>query len=332
MATVGTNNLTLTDISRRLNADGKVDAIVEVLNETNDMLEDMSFVECNDGTHHKSTIRTGLPTPTWRKLYGGVGSSKSSTRQVVDSCGMLEALPSVDAKLLELSGDPAGVRLSEERPHIEAMNQAVADTFWYGSLTTTPERFEGIHSRFNVLSTDPTLSGYNVFDGGGTGSDNASVWGIVWGPQTVHMLYPKGSRAGLQQQDLGKQLVDADDSSGKYLAWISHYEWDLGLCVRDWRAVVRICNIDVSNLEAESSAANLVKLMIRASERVKGKNLGRFVWYMPERLRTMLRLQMLGNSNVNLTFDTVEGKEVMRFDGAPVRKSDALLLTESQIT
>ena len=330
MATVGTRNLTLADVSRRLDPKGKVDKVVELLNETNEMLMDMVFVECNDGTTHKSTIRTGLPGGTWRKLYGGIQSTKSSTQQVVDTCGMLEALPKIDIDVVDKSGDPQGTLLSEHTPHLEGLNQDVSDAFWYGDTTLNPEQFHGLHQRYNVLSTDKTLSGYNIIDGGGTGSDNCSVWMITWGDTLCHMLYPKGSKAGLNQDNLGKQLTAADDNSGDFLAYVTHYKWDIGLCVRDWRAVGRICNVDISNLEAESSAADLIKLMIRLSERVKGS--GRRAWYMPERVRTMLRIQMVDNTNVNLTFDNVEGKQVMSFDKIPVRVSDALLLTEARIT
>jgi hypothetical protein len=91
-------------------------------------------------------------------------------------------------------------------------------------------------------------------------------------------------------------------------------------------------------LEAEASAADLVKLMIKLSERVKGS--GKRVWYMHERVKTMLRIQMLGANasttsfkfNVNLTFENIEGKPVMMFDGDPVRTNDAQLLTEAALS
>ena len=330
MATVGTKNLTLTDVSRRLDPKGKVDKVVELLAENNEILDDMVFKECNDGTSNKGTVRTGLPTATWRKLYGGVQSTKSSTAQIVDSCGNLEAIPKIDCDVVDLSGDPAGALLSEHTPHIEGMSQQLADTLFYGNTDTNPERFMGLHERYNVLSTDPTLSGYNVLSGGGAGVDNTSIWLVTWGDNTCHGLYPKGSKAGLMYDNLGKQLTTADDSSGDFLAYVGHYKHQVGLAVKDWRSVGRICNIDVSNLEAESSAADLVKLMIRLSERVKGS--GKRAFYMHERVRTMLRIQMLTNANINLTFENIAGKKVMTFDGIPCRESDAILMTEAVIS
>ena len=333
MATVGTRNLTLGDVAKRLDPKGKVDKIVELLNEPHEVLEDATFMECNDGTNHKTTVRTGIPSGTWRKLYGGIASTKSSTKQVVDSCGMLEQLPLIDCDVVDKSGDPSGTMLSESKPHLEGMRQDVESTLFYGDTDVYTERFMGLAPRYDAYTRatpDDDYSDYNVFNGGGSGSDNTSVWLVTWGDMTAHMLYPNGSKAGLSQGGTTKQLVDADDSSGKYWAYATHFKWDVGFSVKDWRGCGRICNIDVSNLESESSAADLIKLMIKLSERVEGN--GRRVWYMHPRVRTMLRIQMLGKTNVNLTFDTVEGRKVMTFDDVPIRASKKILLTESAVS
>ena len=335
MGTVGTRNLTLADIARRLDDNKQIDTIIEIINTFNPITDDMIVREANQGTTNKTTVRTGLPTPTWRKLYGGVQSSKSSTMQVVDSVGMLEALPKIDVDVVEKSGDPAGTLLSEHMPHLEAMAQEVESTVWYGDTDVYPDRFMGLSPRYSVLSTDNTKSGYNVFDAGGTNADNTSVWLLTWGDNTLHALVPKGSKAGLHFKKIPNQLVAADDGSGDFEAIVTKYKWDIGLTLRDWRSCGRICNIDVSSLEANSSAANLVKFMIRLSERLRGAS-GKRIWYMHERVRTMLRLQMLGsdgtnNTNVNLTFETVEGKKVMMFDGIQIHVSDKLLLTEARV-
>ena len=86
-------NPTLMDFARREDADGKISTIVELLAQSNEILEDMTFVEGNLPTGHKTTIRTGLPSATWRLLNYGVQPSKSTTRQVTDSCGMLKRSP-----------------------------------------------------------------------------------------------------------------------------------------------------------------------------------------------------------------------------------------------
>lgn len=332
MSTLGTYNLTLMDVAKRKDPDGKTAKIVELLDQKHEIIDDAVFVECNDGTNHKTTARTGIPDPTWRKLYGGVKSTKSSTKQVIDSCGMLEMLPKIDVDVVDKSSDPQGTLLSEHQPHLEGMRQTLESTLFYGDTTIYPERFLGLHPRFDAYTRatpDDTLSDYNVITGAGSQSDNTSIWLITWGDTACHMLYPKGSVAGLTQKNMGKLLTAAEDSSGDFEAYVTKYKWDVGLSVRDWRSVGRICNVDVSNLESGSGAADLITLMIKLSERVEGN--GRRAWYMHPRVRTMLRLQMLAKTNVNLTFDTVEGRRVLAFDDVPIRASKKILLSESAI-
>ena len=61
------------DVAARMAPDGKIDPqIVEMLNETNEILDDVTVIEANGFTEHKTTVRSGLPTGTWRKLNYGV--------------------------------------------------------------------------------------------------------------------------------------------------------------------------------------------------------------------------------------------------------------------
>lgn len=126
-------------------------------------------------------------------------------------------------------------------------------------------------------------------------------------------------------------LLDA--AQGRYQGYRTHYKWDTGLTLRDWRYVVRIANIDVSDLKADFSTggANLIDLMIQATELIPAFGNGRPVFYMPRKLRSTLRRQMINTKNVNLTLETVEGKRVTMFDEIPVRRTDAILLTEARV-
>ena len=89
MATLAVTNPTLADVAKATDPDGKIATIVEILNETNEMLDDMVWVEGNLPTGHRTTVRAGLPSPTWRKLYGGVQPTKATNVQVTDTTGML---------------------------------------------------------------------------------------------------------------------------------------------------------------------------------------------------------------------------------------------------
>lgn len=329
MATVGDMNLTLSDWAAR-REDKKIAKIVEILNDTNPILEDMVFVEGNLPTGHKTTIRSGLPSVTWRLLNYGVQPSKSRTVQVTDSCGMLEAYAEVDKALADLNSDTAAFRLSEDKAFLEAMNQEMASTVFYGNTATDPEKFMGLAPRYNLTTAE---NGGQILDAGGTTTDLTSVWLVVWGENTVHGIFPKGSPTGLNHKDLGEQTLE-DAAGGKYQGYRTHYKWDAGLVLRDWRYVVRIANIDISDLKKDKSgsSADLVDLLVQALELVPNLGMGKPVIYANKSITSMLRRQITNTSNVHLTLDQVAGKRVLSFDGVPVKKCDAILSAEDKVS
>ena len=332
MATLSAIHPTLLDVTKRLDPEGNIDAIAELLSQTNEVLDDMVWLEGNLPTGHRTTVRTGLPTPTWRKLYGGVQPTKSTTAQVTDACGMLEAYSETDKALADLNGNTAAFRLSEDRAHIEGMNQEFASTLFYGNESTEPEAFTGFAPRFNSTSAN---NGENVISGSGSGSDNNSIWLVCWGPNTVHGIYPKGSVGGLQFQDKGQVTIEnIDGSNGRMEAYRSHYRWDCGLTVRDWRYVVRVANVDLSDLTKNAaSGADLIDLMTQAVEQVPNINLGKPVFYVSRTIRSFLRRQIMNKvANSTLTMEQVGGKLVTLFDGIPVRRVDALAANEAVVS
>lgn len=331
MSVLSVVNPTLLDVTKRLDPKGNIDMIAELLAETNEVLDDMTFIEGNLPTGHRTTVRSGLPSVTWRKLNYGVQPSKSRTVQITDNCGMLEAYAEVDKSLADLNGNNAAWRLSEERAFIEAMNIEMAQTLFYGNEGTEPEAFTGLAPRFNSKTAENAI---NLVDGGGVAgqTDCTSIYLVVWGPNTVHGIYPKGSKAGLQTQDLGEQTL-TDAAGGRYQGYRTHYKWDTGLTVRDWRYVVRIHSVDVSTLiKTGASGTDLIDCMTQALEIVPNLNLGRPVFYCNRLVRSFLRRQIANKvGNSTLTMDSVAGKHVVAFDGIPVRRCDQLLSTETSL-
>lgn len=331
MARIGDTVATLGDVAKRLDKDGKIDKIVEIMADTNEILDDMLFQEGNLPTGHKTTIRTGLPEVAWRLLNYGVPQSKSQTQQITDTCGMLEAYAEVDKNLADLNNNTAAFRLSEDQAFLQAMNKAMAETLFYGDTNKHPERFLGLAPRFATLDTSLAATAENVINAGGTGNSLTSIWLVAWGANTIFGIYPKGSKAGFQHKDLGEvtlQMTLPDGRTGQYQGYRTHYKWDMGLVVRDWRYVVRIANINLASI----TDAKLIECMIEASERLPDEKLGRPVWYMNRSTRTRLRLAKTNKNNVQLTPETVEGKKVLTFDGIPVKRTDGIINTESKVT
>ncbi len=328
MAFQQTGAMTLTDWAKRQDPDGKSASIVEMLSQTNEVLQDMMFVEGNLPTGHRTTVRTGLPAVAWRMLNYGVPQGKATTAQVTDTVGMLEAFSSVDKDLVELSGNYNEFRLSESRAFLEAMNQEMARTVFYGDTDLEPEKFLGLSPRFSDLSAD---SGENIVDAGGsTAAGNSSIWLVCWSDQTCHGIFPKGSKAGLQHEDLKIETVE-DENGDKFRAYQDHWQWKAGLVLRDWRYVVRIANIDVDALVSDTNAPDLLELLIRAHHKLPNPNMGKCAIYANRTVRTMLDTQAQRKNNVQLYIDSAAGKPQTMFWGIPIRTCDAISVTEDPI-
>lgn len=319
---------TLADLVSRLDADGKVAPIAEILNEELPILKDLRFVECNKVDGYLHTIRTGLPTPTWRKLYGGVQPSKSATAQVTDTCGNLESYSQVDKDIADLNGNTAAWRLSEERPFIEAMGQEMARTMFYGDTDKNPERFMGIASRYNRLSTGskPPASSRNVVSCGGTGNNLTSIYFISHG--VFHGIFPKGSKVGLSKTDKGQVTVVNDDGS-MYEAYRTHFKWQAGTTIDDWRGCARVCNISLSGTATTGDA--LIKAMIEAKNKIPAKYRSGLKIYVARDIQTLLELAALEKSGNCLSITEAAEQFQANFFGIPIEICDAISTAETEV-
>ncbi len=347
MATLGATALTYADWAKRMDDGYRVAKIIELLSQTNEVLEDMLVVEGNLPTGHKTTVRTGLPQATWRLLNQGVPNAKSTTAQIVDTCGNLETYAVIDKDIADLNGNTAEFRLSEVKAFLEGMSQQVASTLIYGNQFINPERFTGWAPRYSTKTTANSQTAANVLDAGGTSNTNTSIWVHVWGDDTAHATFPKSKITGLQHRDMGEWPV-ADASGNTYQAYRDHFKWEIGYVLRDWRYVVRIANVDVTQLTGVA-AANLINLIVRGLYRLPTApvtattiqtsdtpevraNMGRTVIYCNRVIRTYLDLQAMNKTNVLLRIEEFDGKPVTTFRGIPVRTCDAILNNESQVT
>lgn len=331
MATVGTTYLNLADLRRQQNKDDEIADIIEIMSEQLDMLNDGPVVECNSGDEHLTTIRAGLPSPTWRKLYQGVQPTKGTTTQVKDSTGYLEGWSEIDAKLVEKSKNPQKFRMNEAMAHIQGIAQTVGATVIYGDTSTDPEKFTGLDARYSSLTA---ANGNQIVDAGGTGSDNTSIWFIGWGEMGTHFLYPEGSQAGLKREDKPKATKENTDGS-LYDVYREKFCQDIGLSVRDWRVNARVANIDVSDLTSDAATgADLIDLMVTAYYRLDNPAAANVntVIYCSRTIAEFLHKQAMNKSNVQLSLAEVDGRPVVKFLGHPIRRMDSILETEGQIT
>ena len=331
MALVGKSYLNLKDWYSQQEGGKVTSTIIDLFAQTNVLLEDAIAVECNDGTSHKTTVRNGLPEVEFRKFYQGINPSKGEYTQVTDTTSMLEAYSVVDKKLADLNGNTSQFRLNEAESFVQAMNNKVQTAFFYGNKGVEDAAFDGLAVRYNKLSTDKDSIGYQVIDAGGKGNNNTSIWFVTWGDKQTHLIYPKGSKAGLEHKDQGEQTVTAPDGKGIMQAYRDHFTWDVGLSLRNFKATARIANIDVEALGTEN-AADLINLMIEGYYRVKKHaNGGKTIIYANEKIATFLHKQALNKQNVNLTFAEYAGAPIVNFLGLPVKVCDQIINNESTV-
>lgn len=330
MALLQANVKTLLDWAKSYDPDGKPAQIAELLSQTNGILDDMLWMEGNLPTGHRTTIRTGLPLVFWRLINQGVVPSKSTTAQVDEAIGLLEAWSEVDVELAKLNGDQATFRFNEAQAFIEAMNQEMAQTIFYGNGSVSPEEFTGLSVRYSDVTAGNKT---NIIDAGGSGSDNTSIWLIAWGQNTIHGIFPKGSQAGLEHEDLGEETAETTQGIGgaRLRVFRDRFVWKAGIALKDWRYVVRAGSIDVSDLVANAgSQAKVIEIMIKMLHRLPNLNMGKPVFYMNRTVFEMLDIQRLASVSTGggITYENVDGKAVPMFRGIPIRVVDALLNTE----
>lgn len=340
MAVIGNTFLGLIDFYKRREGDRSIARVIELLAKTNEITKDALTIECNNGTRHRTTVRTGLPSITWGKMYQGIPQGKSTTAQVEDATGFAEALSSVDTRLLDLAGkERSALRLSEAKGFLEAMSQEVSSKIFYGDSTTSPEQFMGLSPRFNDTTA---ANGGQIVKAGGSSNDNTSVWFVNWSESACHLIYPEGTKAGLVREDMGRQRVlDAD--SNPYFVEEELFRWNVGLTVRDWRQVSRICNIDVSDLQA--GTVDIFKYMRQAFWKVRRFRQmgGKMAIYcnsdVLEALDAHTTPTMSSNipssstgTNIRLRRDEIDGEEVVSYRGIPIRQCDAILNTETAVS
>jgi hypothetical protein len=338
-------NLSLIDWSNRVDPDGSTPVIANLLSQTNSILTDAVMVQGNLPTGHRVTVATGLPVVYYRALNQGIPTSKATTAQVDEGCAILEARSEVDIDLAMLNGNTAEFRLSEARLFIEAMNQTMASGMLYGNPATDPRQFLGLAPRYSLTTAG---NGQNILSGGGsTALRQTSVWLICWSDNTIFCPFPKGSKAGLLQEDLGRQTsYDAGGTGLRMEVLAERFQWKVGLVVKDWRYAVRICNIEVGTGTNDIAAingtmaptvfTNLLHLMARAIARIPNPMMGKCVFYMNRTVFSGLMRLALEKSNAALSIQSALSQfgtpqSMMTFLGYPIRQLDAIVNTEAVV-
>jgi len=312
---------TLLELANRTNK-GNLIEIAEVLTEENEMLKDAVLVEANNLTSHTLVKRLTQPSGAWRNINQGVTSEASLTQPSIEGIGILEARSEIDKKLVDMAPNPARFRFTEDKAFLEGLGITMADAVIYANQAVTPEKINGLAIRYPSITTVPTVLG-----AGGTGSDLTSIWIIQWGENKVHFIYPKGSASmGLNHRDLGEQTV-LDGDGKPYQAYVSLFQWDIGLAIHDDRCIGRLANIESAGTSNLFSPEQLNVILRRMKNDGKGS-----VMYANSTVLAQMDNDAMDKSNVQYTVQNVYGEPVTHYRGIPVRRMDSILITEDALT
>jgi hypothetical protein len=325
MGTIGLAH-TLSDLRKQLNPDGSIDRVMEVLNQSNPVMQHIPMLEGDLPIGNKTTIRASLPSPSVRRINQGTAPTKGTTKQIIDVCMSLEDRSRIDVNLLKGKPNPEQYRSNEDDAHVEGMGQYVASKIFYGDLDADPDTFNGLSVRYSTISgTTKGTASYQVTTSGQAGTNtNQSVWFIDWGDRRVTGIYPKGTQVGLSTQDLGESDVN-DGAGNPYRAVQTLYGWDFGIAVQNVRSIAVCRNINTASLKAMTSANKLALIENLVYTKNRLQDAKNPIMYVADTMYSLLEMYLLDKNNVHVTRqDFQNGLAGIRFGGIPVFKLDCL--------
>lgn len=331
MATASTSKYGLVEQAKRLDPDGSLATIVEVLNrDMGDILTEFPWMPSNDVWTHKTVRRGTLPAGTWRKMNTGVGTEVSRTTEVLDVIGMLETYAEYDKEYIDSMPNDKVARMQEAAAFIEGLGQTLVSAILYSDANADPDKMHGLAARLG------TIDGEFVIDGGcSTASSVTSIYVVTPGQTEVHLIYPKNSPTlGVKHTNLGEVTITTATtglaSASQFQGYRDHFQVKCGLVVRNPKCIGRVANIATSgttNLFDEDDLITLLNEM---------KTNGNTRIYANQTIMTQGQIKLKDKTNVNWTAtpDALSGIPFLSFQGIPVRKidKDILLNTESVIS
>ncbi len=329
-------------VTRMTNNNETLD-VAEVLNETNEVIEDAIVQTSTDMTSHVFSRRTSLPAVKWVKLGNGWNATTGLINQVREEIGQLKARFLAPEDIMDIQPNPAKYRMQQERAHIESMGQELSNTL-FGNVAagvlspaaSPPEEFAGFQYRYTDLGTADT--NYVINNGNTTGNDNTSIWFIQWGAGKVYLISPRNAPGGLSKVDKGLQMVSGDNSvastsatqnnpTNQLHAFVTEFAWRVGLAVEDLRTVKRLANID--SVSGSTNTLDEDKV-IQIKNNFKSRDM--VSMYMNETIFTQLEILAKDKVNVHWSENNPFGRPQLFFQNMPVRRSDAITNVEGILT
>ena len=353
----GSRVLTYPDFVKGLDPKGKfLDRCINLATRANEMLDDITVVEANNGSALETTFRTEVPKPVWTQYYSGIPSNKGSKAKLKVSCGQMGTKITIAKRLYDKAlskgrGYADALLADEVSAAQEGMKLEMGNALIYGLLSDNPLGFNGLfkhYDRYGGDDTDDRNSAHYVLNAlGVAGGANAasetklgSIALVGWDPNSITCFHAENHQSGgievTEKKEM--QVVDPDmGADATYEAYVQYMYWELGLAVRDFRCGGRICNIQRNDMmdhadgeKASDAAGRYVELIDRLAQRVHEK--GRQAWYMDKLVWENVSVLYSRITRQNaITFTHVEGHKERRLYGIPVRIQDCMKVHEEKV-
>jgi hypothetical protein len=324
MATLNVvDSMTALEVARR-SSNPDAFTIIETMSMENTMLLELPAVQANDGAIHTSLQRRSYPGGQHRLYNQGVKTRASQTEPIHDRIAILESFSKVDVLLAAHGGNPTALYNSEAMAFLMGMAIDQADDLIYGNSATDPREINGLATRYNALGEYCVDAGLS-----GTGDNLTSVYLVSAGVKACHLIYPAGSSSvGVSREDLGVETT-RDDEGGEYRAHVDHFTAEYGISIEHPDAVIRIGNIP-ANMDADQRKILVEKILEMQLNLTKG--VVNTVMFCNKGI--MYQIQRAARELQYVVFPETDpwGNQVMMVNGLRMRRMDAILMTESEIT
>lgn len=347
----GNRVLTYVDFVKGLDPKGKfLDRCINLAVKANEMLDDITVVEGNNGSALETTFRTEVPKPVWTQFYSGVPSNKGSKAKLKVACGQMGTKITIDKRLydkaLSKGKGYADALLGDEIQNAQVgMKLEMGNALIYGLLADNPLGFNGLfkhYDRYGLEGTDDTNSAHYVLNAfGAAGGANktsenklGSIALVGWGPNTITCFHAENHPSGGIEVSEKKEVQVSDPDMGgdaTYAAYMQYMYWELGLAVRDFRCGGRICNIQRDDMmNGSDKGASYVELIDRLAMRVHEEE--KQAWYMDKLMWENISVLFSRMTRANaITYHHVEARKEKRLFGIPVRIQDCMKVNEAPV-
>lgn len=314
-----TERMNLMEAYRRENYSGYESLLGDFV-QTNDFLRTAVVLPSNHGAEHRTLMAKTLGEGSVRAANAAIKRMASKTETKSEPLISYEGDSEVDQLILASAPDPAAARMSEDALNLTGFSNGFNRVLVYGEKKTA-EGFDGLQARRNKLSQK------YVYDMGGS-SNLCSAYLCEFGENALALRYLPGSVPGIDSRDMGLQKVTVDSEGGYFWAWVNHYSINFGLSQRLEQNLQRICNIDVTSIDAKT----LFKTIIKAKNSLLYRGRNAFL-YVNSDVKTAIETAMLDLVQAQLKIVDIEGYgPVQMFAQIPIMQMDALESNETKVS